>query len=82
MNENGAGRHKKKTVAETVPVPFSLLHTTSGAALGLEASQDKLQDCLLSRDPAFVQQMHKARAHHRYRETRPLEDLKRELCAE
>lgn len=63
-------------------MPSSLLHRMSEVALGFEALQDELEDYLLSQDPAFLEQMRQARAHHREGETRPLEDLKRELCAE
>ncbi len=79
MNENEAGRHKK-TATETVSVPSSLLQKMSEVALGFEAFQGELEDYLLSQDPAFLEQMRQARARHRQGETRPLDDLKRELC--
>ncbi len=82
MNENDAGRHREKTATETVAVPSSLLHKMSEVALGFEAFQDELEDYFLSQDPAFLEQMRQDRAHHRKGETRPLDDLKRELCTE
>jgi len=82
MNEKEAGRHKEKTATETVVVPSSLLHKMSEVALGLEAFHDELEDYLLSQDPAFLEQMRQARAHHLEGETRPLDDLKRELRTE
>ena len=82
MNENDAGRHEEKTATETVAVPSSLLHKMSEVALGIEAFQDELEDYLLSQDPGFLEQMRRARAHHREGETRPLDDLKPERCTE
>ena len=82
MNENKTGHHKEKTATETMAVPSSLLHKMSEVALGLEAFRDELEDYLLSQDLAFLEQMRRARAHHPEGETRPLEDLKRELCIE
>ncbi len=82
MNENEAGRRKEKTATDSVAVPSSLLHKMSEVALGFEAFQDELEDYLLSQDPAFLAQMRQARVHHREGETRPLDDLKRELCTD
>jgi len=78
---NGPIRESSSDPAtETVAVPSSLLHRMSEVALGFEAFQDALEDYLLSQDPAFLEQMRHGPSASPGGETRPLDDLKRELC--
>lgn len=69
-------------MSRTVEVPLSLLRKVARAADAFAQLEDELEDYLLSRDGEFVARMREARAAHLAGQTRPLNDLKRELCIE
>ncbi len=71
-----------KASTDTVTVPRSLLQKMSEAAQAFEAFQDDLEDYLLAQDADFLARMRQAREHHRQGQTRPLDELKEDLCIE
>lgn len=66
----------------TVAVPESLLKTLSRATRAFHELEDELEDFLLTSDPEFLAKMQRARASHLSGNTRPLNDVKKELCIE
>jgi hypothetical protein len=69
-------------VKSTVEIPVSLLEKMWQAAQSFAEFSDELEDFLLSQDQDFIAQMRRAREQHLRGETRPLADLKKELCIE
>mgnify|MGYP001577290907 CR=1 FL=1 len=67
---------------KTVEMPVSLISKISRAAKAFEELKDELEDFLLSKDPKFLEKMHKAKNAHLAGKTRSLKDLKKELCIE
>jgi hypothetical protein len=66
----------------TVAVPESLLKTLSRTTRAFHELEDELEDFLLTSDPEFLAKMRSARASHLSGNTRPLNDIKKELCIE
>lgn len=66
----------------TVAVPESLLKTLSRATRVFHELEDELEDFLLTSDLEFLAKMQRARASHLSGNTRPLNDIKKELCIE
>lgn len=69
-------------MSKTVQIPASLIEKILNVAGELEALQDDLEDYLLSQDEEFIEKMREARKQHVKGNTRPLEELKRELCTD
>ncbi|HLF09470.1 MAG TPA: hypothetical protein VI789_09025 [Dehalococcoidia bacterium] len=69
-------------MANTIEVPISLLRKIARAGEAFSQLEDELEDYLLSRDDEFIARMRGARAAHLAGQTRPLADLKQELCIE
>ncbi|MBI3358605.1 MAG: hypothetical protein HY037_03320 [Nitrospirae bacterium] len=67
---------------KTIEMPTSLIGKISKAATAFEALGDEMEDFLLSKDPAFLEKMRKAKKAHSAGKTKPLKDLKKELCIE
>lgn len=66
----------------TVAVPESLLKTLSKATRAFHELEDELEDFLLTTDPEFLAKMRSARVSHLSGHTRPLNEVKKELCIE
>lgn len=73
---------EKAATTDTVTIPLSLLQKMSKAARAFEEFQDDLEDYLLAQDADFLARMRRAREHHLKGQTRPLDELKRDLCIE
>lgn len=67
---------------KTIAVPESLLKKLSKATQAFRELEDELEDFLLVSDPEFLAKIGSARASHLAGNTRPLKDLKKELCIE
>ena len=67
---------------KTIVVPESLLKKLSKATRAFQELEDELEDFLLVSDPEFLAKMRSARAGHLSGKTRPLNDLKKDLCIE
>jgi len=67
---------------KTIEMPTSLIGKISKAAKAFEALEDELEDFLLSKDHEFLEKMRKAKKAHRAGKTKPLKDIKKELCIE
>ena len=67
---------------KTIEMPASLIGKISRAAKAFEELEDELENFLLSKDPKFLEKMHKAKNAHLAGKTRPLKNLKKELCIE
>jgi hypothetical protein len=67
---------------KTIEMPTSLIGKISKAAKAFEALEDELEDFLLSKDPKFLDKMRKAKKAHLTDKTKPLKDIKKELCIE
>ena len=67
---------------KTVNIPASLFKKISKATEALQELEDELEDFLLTADPQFIAKMRRARQHHVSGKTRPLQELKKELCIE
>ena len=67
---------------KTIDVPVSLIEKISKAAKAFEEFEDEMEDFLLAKDPQFLKKMRRARKSHLAGKTRPLENLKKELCIE
>jgi len=69
-------------MSKTIAVPESLLKKLSQATRAFQQLEDELEDFLLLSDPEFLAKMRSARAGHLSGKTRPLKDLKKDLCIE
>lgn len=67
---------------KTIEVPESLLKKISKATRAFQELEDELEDFLLLSDPEFLSKMRRSRTDHLTGRTRPLKDLKKELCTE
>lgn len=65
---------------KTIEVPASLIKKLSKATRAFQEMEDELEDFLLLSDPVFLAKMHRSRTDHLSGKTRPLEELKKELC--
>jgi hypothetical protein len=63
-----------------IMVPESLLKKFLRATQVFEDLDEELEDFLLTTDAEFIRKMRQARSSHLNRRTRPLSDLKKELC--
>jgi len=71
---------KRVGMQKTIDVPISLIGKISKAAKAFEDLEDEMEDFLLSKDPAFLEKMQRARKDHLSGKTRSLKNLKKELC--
>ena len=69
-------------MSKTIAVPESLLKTLSRATRAFQQLEDEMEDFLLVSNPEFLAKMRSARASHLSGKTRPLKDLKKDLCIE
>lgn len=69
-------------MARMIAVPASLLTRLSKATRAFRELEDELEDFLLAGDAEFLAKMRRARASHVSGHTRPLRNLKRDLCIE
>ncbi|MBI5683373.1 MAG: hypothetical protein HZC45_09505 [Deltaproteobacteria bacterium] len=67
---------------KTIEVPAILIKKMSKAASAFQELEDELEDFLLLSNPEFLAKMHRSRADHLAGKTRPIEELKKELCIE
>ncbi len=65
---------------KTIEVPASLLGKISKATKAFEELEDEMEDFFLSKDPEFLEKMRRARKDHLAGKTRPLKNLKKDLC--
>lgn len=65
---------------KTIDVPVSLIEKISKAAKAFEEFEDEMENFLLVKDPQFLKKMRRARKHHLAGKTRPLANIKKELC--
>ena len=63
-----------------IMIPESLLKKFLRATQTFEDLEEELEDFLLTTDAEFIRKMRQARLSHLHRKTRPLSDLKKELC--
>jgi hypothetical protein len=69
-------------MSKTIEVPVTLIKKLSKATRAFQEIEDELEDFLLLSDPEFLAKMHRSRANHLAGKTRPIDDLKKELCIE
>ncbi|OFW54632.1 MAG: hypothetical protein A2146_08755 [Actinobacteria bacterium RBG_16_67_10] len=67
-------------MSRTIAVPESLLKKLSRATRAFQQLEDEMEDFLLLSNPEFLAKMRSARASHLSGKTRPLRDLKKDLC--
>ena len=67
-------------MSRTIAVPESLLKKLSRATRAFQQLEDEMADFLLLSNPEFLAKMRSARASHLSGKTRPLRDLKKDLC--
>jgi len=67
-------------MSRTIAVPESLLKKLSRAPRAFQQLEDEMEDFLLLSNPEFLAKMRSARASHLSGKTRPLRDLKKDLC--
>lgn len=67
-------------MSKTVEVPISLIKKLSKATHAFKELEDKLEDFLLLSDPEFLAKILRSRADHLAGKTRPIDELKKELC--
>lgn len=65
---------------KTIEVPASLIKKISKATHAFHELEDELEDFLLLSDSEFIEKMRRSRRDHLSGKTRPLENLKKELC--
>ena len=64
----------------TITVPKVLLEKLEDSLEEIEEVHEELETILFAKDPAFLKKMRQARLEHRCGKTRPLKELKAELC--
>ena len=69
-------------MSRTIAVPESLLKKLSRATRAFQQLEDEMEDFLLVSNPEFLAKMRSARASHLSGKTRPLKELKKDLCIE
>ncbi len=67
-------------MTKTMEVPISLIKKLSKATQAFQELGDELEDYLLLSDTEFLAKMRRCRADHLAGKTRPLGELKKELC--
>lgn len=65
---------------KTIEVPASLIKKISKATHAFHELEDELEDFLLLSDSEFLAKMRRSRRDHLASKTKPLENLKKELC--
>lgn len=65
---------------KTIEVPATLITKLSKATRAFQELENELEDYLLLSDPKFLAKMQRSRANHIAGKTRPISDLKKELC--
>ena len=69
-------------MSKTIEVPVALIKKLSKATRAFQELEDELEDFLLLSEPEFLDKMRRSRVSHLTGKTRPLEELKKELCTE
>ena len=65
---------------KTMEVPVALIKKISRATRAFQDMEDELEDFFLANNKDFILKMRRARAAHLAGKTKPLAELKKELC--